>query len=337
MSCYVDTFRVFCISGAFDRLCFCRCCSGGKWREPCGHRSARRPLEGERQAANELVEHIRVMSGAELPVITEGEDTDGLLPILIGAAADDGLAEKVMQRQAEERPHWEIDYRLKQGEDTFAFALWAEEGAIQLRGGMGHEGTRTAAYELLEQLGVRWYMPGKYGRVIPEKSTIALSLQQTIQVPSFVNRTPPRRCPCTDYIDRSRLGGLGRRHGRHGFPKPDGMNHRQLRDKHPEYYALCEDGERGGRQLCVSNPYVIELVARAIRQRLDADEAPSDTRRIIHGGPHDGTRLACMCEDCRALDPPDYVTTPLATPLPSWTDRYVWFINRVLEELEDDY
>ncbi len=295
------------------------------------------PQEGEQQAADELVEHIAAMSGTELPVITEGEDTGGLLPILIGTASDGALADEVMQRQVEERPHWEIEYRLERGDDTFAFALWVEEDAIQLRGGMGCEGTRTAAYELLEQLGVRWYMPGKYGRVIPGKSTVALAVQQTIQVPSFVRRQATRR-PTRDpyYDDRARLGGLGSLPGSHGFPKPDGMRHRQLRDKHPEYYALREDGKRGGRQLCVSNPDVIELVARAIRERLDADEAPADTSRIISVGPHDGGGH-CLCEDCCALDAPEHVTTPLATPEPSNTDRYVWFINRFLEELEDDY
>ncbi len=295
------------------------------------------PADLEQHAADELVEHIKLMSGVALPVVTAGANIEGRLPILIGAAADDALAENVMRRQAEERPHWNIEYRLEQGGDTFAFALWVTGEAVQLRGGMGPAGTRTAAYEVLEQLGVRWYMPGKYGRIIPKKTTLELALQQTIQVPSFVRRQATRR-PTRDphYDARARLGGLGSLPGTHGFPKPDGLRHRQLRSEHPEYYGLRANGERGGRQLCVSNPDVIDLVARAIRQRLDAVEAPADTRRIISVGPHDGGGH-CLCADCRALDAPDHVTTPLATPEPSKTDRYVWFINKVLEALEDDY
>ncbi len=233
-------------------------------------------LEGERKAADELSEHIRLMSGAELPVITDGEDIEGRTPILIGAAADDALADKVMQRQADERPHWDIGYRLEQGGDTFAFALWVEEGAVQLRGGMGHKGTRTAAYELLEQLGVRWYMPGKYGRIIPESDSVILKKQQSIEIPTFARRSTTRRATGDENYDaRARLGGLGSVPGRHGFPKPDGKGHRDVRSENPEYYALQKDGERGGRQLCVSNPDVINMVAEAIRQRLDAQVPPS--------------------------------------------------------------
>lgn len=295
------------------------------------------PEAGERQAADELVEHIELMSEVTLTVIEQGQDTGGLLPILIGAAADDALAERVMARQDELRD-WEIDYRLGQGGDTFAFALRVDDEAVQLRGGMGHEGTRTAAYELLEQIGVRWYMPGEYGRVVPERDTVRLERQQSIQVPAFVQRREPRRdTGDPDYAARARLGGLGTAPGRHGFPKPDGMNHRELREAHPEYYALTSDGQRGGRQLCVSNREVIDLVARAVRQRLDAQGAPSDTSRIIDVGPHDGGGN-CQCDDCRKLDAPEDVTTPFTGPPErSHTDRYVWFINRVLEELEDDY
>ncbi len=298
------------------------------------------PESGELQAARELVEHIALMSGGtELAVVTEGDDTGGRVPILIGAAADDMLSGYVMQKQTELRPHWNIDYRIRRGGDTFAFALWVEDNAIQLRGGMGHEGTRTAAYDLLEQLGVRWFMPGQYGRRIPERETVDVSLQQTIQIPSFVNRRGPQRIRGdARYLDRIRAGGMGGQPGRHGFPKPDGRNHQQVRREHPEYYAKCPiSGERGGRQLCISNPDVLELIVNAIRQRLENDGSDSDTRRIIDVGPHDGSGH-CACAGCLALDAPAHYTTPFGgPPAPSRTDRYVWFINRILEALQDEY
>lgn len=298
------------------------------------------PEPGEHQAAAELVEHIALMSGGtEIGVITEGEDPRGRIPILIGRAAGDALADAVMQQQAAQRPHWNIGERIRRGGDTFAFALWVGQDAIQLRGGMGHEGTRTAAYELLEQLGVRWFMPGKYGRHIPERPTLELAVQQTIQIPSFVNRRGPQRIRGDDrYLARVRAGGLGGQPGRHGFPKPDGKNHRQVRDDHPDYYAQCPlSGERGGRQLCVSQAGVLDMVALAIRQQLEADGSPSDTRRIIDVGPHDGGGH-CACDGCLAMDAPERYTTPFGgPPAPSRTDRYVGFVNRILEALEDDY
>ncbi len=296
------------------------------------------PEPGERRAAEELVEHVELLSGAQLDVVAVGADTGGRLPILVGRAANDDLVDLVMARQKELRPHWHIEDRIAAGGDTGAFALWVDDRAIQLRGGMGAAGTLTAACELLEQLGVRWFMPGKYGLYLPEATTLTLAEQQTIQIPSFVFRRAPQRVRGDpDFAHRARGGGLGSQPGRHGFPKPDGKTHRELRREHPEYYALKPDGTRGGRQLCVSNPDVLALVVKAIRQQLEAADAPTDTRRIVSVGPHDGGGH-CLCEACRALDAPAHRTTPFSgPPTPSTTDRYVWFINRILEELEPNY
>jgi len=41
---------------------------------------------------------------------------------------------------------------------------------------------------LLEQLGVRWFMPGDFGRVIPEARTVRVKTQVTTQGPSFPTR-----------------------------------------------------------------------------------------------------------------------------------------------------
>ena len=298
------------------------------------------PLPGEQQAADELVEHLAVMSGTTLPVLTEGEELNGRLPIRIGRAADAGLAERVLERQRTERPHWNVQDRIDEGHDTFAFALWVTDEDIQLRGGMGDAGTRTAAYELLEQLGIRWFMPGdEVGRHVPRRETVYLARQETIQVPSFVNRRGPQR-PTGDarFNARIRSGGLGSQPGRHGFPLPDGRDHRYWREARPELFALHPDGTRSGAgQMCVSTPETLELVVRGVRELLERQEAPADTRRIVSVGPYDGG-THCHCEGCRALDAPDHITTPFGgPPAPSRTDRYVWFCNRILEALTPDY
>ncbi len=59
------------------------------------------------------------------------------------------------------------------GDDPASFMIKAEanpSGISYIRiAGLSAEGTLFGVYELLEQMGVRWYMPGDIGTVIPEK------------------------------------------------------------------------------------------------------------------------------------------------------------------------
>ncbi len=291
------------------------------------------PAEPEQQAAEDLVEHIRLMSGARLSVTSAGEAPEGLLPVFIGAAADarlDGLIDEA----GEGRRH--------RG-DPWSFAVVVEEDAIHLRG-LSSEGSRTAAYELLEQLGVRWFMPGETGRVMPERTTVTLEPRRIVRVPSFRYRRPSeaRDGPKNEEWNRRLgLGGVGRRAGSHSMPGSPN------RSEHPEYWGLRPDGRRGANQLCLTgshdNPddpsdpeqnHVLKSVIEAARAYYREAEDP-DTA-ILHAGPRDGGGF-CECPMCRALDAPDHHTTMFRTPSASRTDRYVWFFEQVLRHIEDEF
>ena len=53
------------------------------------------------------------------------------------------------------------------------------------------EGTQYGVSELLEQLGVRWFMPGDLGTVIPQQRSVTIARQETIQTPSFAGPPVP--------------------------------------------------------------------------------------------------------------------------------------------------
>lgn len=253
------------------------------------------PEELETKAAEELVSHIQWISGATLERVTEEAIPAGMLPIRIGKAANAALDDTV--RAA--------------GVNRSAFALTVDETGIAIRG-LSDEGTLFGVYELLEQLGVRWYIPGDLGRVLPQSETIEIAIQRTIQTPSIHWRRF-QAVPATDWVLRARMGGDERSTGGHGLPgnPPRGT---------------------GGRQECLSGGYApgaLETVTEAIRDRRE----PTEERFYIGMGPHDGHGF-CQCDGCTALDQGVY--DPLYGA-ESMTDRYVWFFNRVLEELEDDY
>ncbi len=253
------------------------------------------PEQLESKAVEELVEHIKLISGAELPRTTETDGHGELLPIRIGSAADATLDEAV--RAA--------------GDNRSAFALSVNQAGIAIRG-LSDEGTLFGVYELLEQLGVRWYIPGDLGRIVPEIATIELATQRTIQTPSIHWRRF-QAVPASDWVLRARMGGDERSTGGHGLPgnPPRGT---------------------GGRQECLSGghePGALEAVIGAIR----GGREPTEETFYIGMGPHDGHGF-CQCDGCKALD--RGVFDPLYGG-ESMTDRYIWFFNQVLDALEDDY
>ncbi len=256
------------------------------------------PHEHETSAANELREFIARISGAELTVVEVGNDLPAdVLAIRLGGAADAALESAIRE----------------QGDSFSSFALFVDETGVNIRG-LNPEGTLFGAYELLEQLGVRWFMPGELGMVFPESTAVDIAYQRTIQVPSMDWRQLQwlRYSVPADYSRRLRLGGERRSTGAHGLPgnPPRGT----------------------GRQTCLSGhhaPGALEAVVKSMRETLERNP----DQKYFGMGPLDGGGY-CQCDGCRELDGDSY--DPLRDA-PSMTDRYIWFFNRVLEELEPDY
>lgn len=249
-------------------------------------------------AVEELVEHLHLISGVTLPVVTNAATLPaGRVPIRLGTRTDAALDEIIRSR----------------GEVPSAFALRVRPDGVDIRG-LGDSGTLFGVYELLEQLGVRWYAPGEWGRVVPEARTVRLALQETVQSPSCKIRSLGGWMSSnTGWWIRQRMGrDIERAKGRHGMPgnPPSGTS----------------------RQVCLSGhhaPGALEAVVGALRKSLE--ENPD--RKNFDMGPLDGGGY-CQCEGCRALDGDAY--DPMRDA-PSMSDRYVWFFNRVLDELEDEY
>lgn len=259
----------------------------------------------EELAARELQEHIEKMSGAVLGKV-RGSAPEGRIPIRIGPTLN-GSDEDELRAFSH---------------DPAAFAISVAHDGVTLAG-LSPEGTLFAAYEMLEQIGVRWYMPGDLGTVVPERRTIGLPLGQMRQAPSFPHRhlqTISRELP---WYRRQRLGGLS-------FPGAHGVGLLPAADfqTEPELYALI-GGERRERQLCVSHP---EVARRATAYAIDFfDRHPESP--WIGMGPRDG-RGYCECEACRALDSGEWDAQAAEY---SMTDRYVWLFNQILAGVHEKH
>jgi hypothetical protein len=268
--------------------------------------------EKEQLAAEEIQTHIKLITGATLPIATEATGAQGVA-IYLGKACPDPIAED-----------------LEPVEDSGdSFRLIVEGTTIQMAG-VYDDGTLFAAYEFLEQLGVRWLMPGPYGTVTPESATVAAPIQDTVQVPTFASRQmhfvdnylstmPPGvdRHEGVDWARRRRLRGVS--WNAHGIPLQPPAN----RDTEPELFIL-ENGQRTA-QLDVAHPEVLRRAIAAARTTL----AANPNLRFLRMGPADGHGFGTSDWDAG-----DYDTV---AGLPSVTDRYIKFFNLVLDDVQKDY
>lgn len=265
----------------------------------------------EQLAARELSEHVaRMTGGAQLSTQTvEPADLDEFLARSRAA----GTTVVCLGRLALPRIGKTLEAK---GNRPGTFILKADADHVFIAG--IDNGTALGIYEILEQQGVRWFMPGELGTVIPIKNDINIKPQETAQSPSFASRH--FQMPDKDWQVRVRCGGptFPGAHGLPGVPK--------FKDA-PELYALV-NGARSQRQHCLSNPKVLDAVVAEVKARRKKGLGPT-----IGLGPNDG-RGFCECENCRKLDGGDF--DPFSGE-PSVTDRYIWFFNQVLEKVNADF
>ncbi|MBT3378387.1 MAG: DUF4838 domain-containing protein [Lentisphaerae bacterium] len=271
-------------------------------------------------AAEELVLYVRKMSGATLPVVSG--PTSGLAVVHLGAP-DDGWADGA-----------ELDALIFDG-----FVVEATDARLVLAGNVP-AGTLNAVYWLLEELGVRWFIPTELGEGVPKMSTVS--------VPSTTRRVEP--CfPCrrNHGINRSirGAGAIWRRRIRitdHAVTVPFNRYSHNLAnivrvaehaETHPEYFPLI----RGKRHIpersyswqpCTTNPDVVELaIAAAHRWWKKHPDA-----NYFSVGMNDG-RGWCECAECTALDIPGY--TFRRRPVKS--ERYFAFVKQVAEAVRESH
>ncbi|MFW5868205.1 MAG: DUF4838 domain-containing protein [Armatimonadota bacterium] len=245
----------------------------------------------EQQAADELDRYLAALSGEDaLPRAAETPVT-----VEIGRAAENPL----LQERA--------------AADESGFFVEVTADTVRLRG-TTPTATCYAVYDLLEQFGCRWFMPGEIGEVVPRLGQVQLEVDSRVELPDFKGRTLqalPRGEASDLWALRNKLGGevFPGAHSWNRLIPPD-----RYFESHPEYFALV-DGERNPRQLCTSNPMVAAIVAGGI-----IEEHAANPERTW--------------EECTAQDTGQ--TNPFSGEV-SITDRFLRFANAVAAQVHDVY
>jgi hypothetical protein len=248
----------------------------------------------ERWAAEELVAHIKQMSGATLPVRADSADaarTDKEVLIGYGPAVDKlGLARD-------------------EGLGDDGFVIKTVGSRLVIAGGR-KRGTLYGVYTLLEQLGCRWWTPTE--STIPALRTIAIPDMDLRQVPRLEYRDMMFADSFSDearlWAVRNKVNGMAwedapeQYGGRYEFIGNLVHSYNELMESSgmeltPAMWALRRGERQVGRQPCLSNPDTLKAmtisVLRHYRENPDA--------KFVVVGQNDNS-FYCECDQCAAID-----------------------------------
>ena len=297
----------------------------------------------ERFAAEELRDHVALVSGARLPIA--GAAPSGVPLVLIGRAATRAgvdVRDLVLEH-----------YRIKTAGGALCLAGRdrGKPDADPLALGDVQTGTLFAVYDFLDRsLGVRWLWPGELGVYAPPKSTIEIPDLDITRGPRLVQRkmrTLRTRLdemkdvsaedvdlipqPVNARLLREELVWLRRQQMGRRENLPFGHSFTRWWNKygeaHPEFFAKLNGHQQpypkpDRVKLCVSNPAVIDQI---VRDWQEAGAGPT-----LAACPND-SRAYCTCERCREWDKPE-ITTPDNVDKSVLTYRYVRFWNAIAEK-----
>ena len=292
-------------------------------------------------AARELAIYVEKMTGRVLPVVREGSaNADVWDPVAraftravwsdTGApAVHVGRTSVVEALLGEELAQLDQD----------GYLLRAQNGDLLIAGATPWA-TRFAAYGFLEDhCGVRWYLPGEIGTVIPRHAELAFANLNDRQEPVFLMRqfsgvlaegkNEIGRANNLAWQDYNRLRGRYRFH--HNLYRL--LDPTVYGAEHPEWFPFI-DGQRrpprvnssSGWQPCMTAEGGIRRIADNIIETFDNDPELNS----VSIAPNDGGGY-CNCPDCLALS--ENVGTPFEN-----RSRVFWpFANRIAELVAEKY
>ncbi|MBM3473324.1 MAG: DUF4838 domain-containing protein [Armatimonadetes bacterium] len=278
-------------------------------------------------AVAELREYVRKMSGAELPVATDAAPPEGRL-ILVGPSR---LTRDLEVPSGLTNPRREEGYVVLCRGERLVLA-GNDEGP--------YHGTEYAVYDLLRRLGVRWFMPGEYGEIVPRQSTIVVPELEVREKPDFIMRNWWLHAKPELAGDEKQWKLRNRMSPDNMFATPGDSSARNVLPEaqyfkdHPEYFALNPDGSRNPYLPNLANPEAVKVAAGIIkaylREHPDANSygfAPDD------GLPRDYDPETLRLHQGFV----DLLGRPGVAAEESTTEEWLSFVNRVAAEVRREF
>lgn len=272
-----------------------------------------------RDSVLDLCHYLERMSGAKVAWQTGAEELpDGVLPVLVGTLAETRFGPPA------------ASYPFRQG-----WRLVVSDQGIGLVG-ESNLAASYALYEVLHQLGCRWFMPGDLGEHIPAQQTITLAVQDLSSTPSTVYRGiwQPATFGATGWKSPARISGnepFNRRNRQGGLPLVAAHNLEQhitaeQLEAHPDWRAVIK-GQPHPTKIKWTKPEVAQAIGDAIMAKLDKAYQPVYCLALSDSTGWDES------ED-PAFDAGDMEET---LGVVSKTDRLLVLANRIAERVGERY
>ena len=239
-----------------------------------------------RRSAGELSDYLQRISGAAFPV-REGTGAHGLV---VGVESDFPQAPVAMDV----------------GVGSFTrdrYRITSKDGSLYLLGA-SPTAVEFAVWDLLHELGYRYYFPSENWEIIPTRPTLQIEIDR-MERPDFYERSAPRgglRISLQAWLEEQWRAWRVRNRTLPSFVLNTGHAYDSIIDRnrkefeqHPEYLALV-DGKRSGNKFCISNSGLRTLVVRDAVAQIKADPE----RDSVSLDPSDGGDW-CTCRDCQQM------------------------------------
>jgi len=285
------------------------------------------PGEKVAAAAAELQAYVKRMSGAELPIAVDIQAPNGTL-VLVGRSA---------LTQGVEIPSGLTNARREEG-----YVVLSRGQRLVLAGNDEgpYHGTEYAVYDLLKRLGVRWFMPGEYGEIVPQQPTIDVPELEVREKPDFIMRNWWVHAKPELAEQEKRWKLRNRMNPDNMFATPGDSSARNILPEsqyfadHPEYFALNPDGTRNPYLPNLTHPKAIEIAAGIVKEHLRTHpEANSYGFAPDDGLPRDYDPETLKLHQGFV----DLLGRPGVAAEESTTEEWLQFVNRVAAEVRKEF
>jgi sugar lactone lactonase YvrE len=280
-------------------------------------------------AARDLQHYVAKITGAKLPIVSDEKDPGGAA-ILVGKSAL--TAKWDGQIPAGLTPARE--------EEGFVLLCWGNRLLLAGNDAGPYHGTEYAVAELLHRQGIRWFMPGDYGEVVPRRATLEVSEGEVRQKPDFKMRnwwgaqTPANQLLDYRWKIRNKMNPVLHFITIPGDSSARGLIPPELVKTQPELFALTADGKRDTALPNLSNPKAAAVAAQTIMERFRKDPALTSAGFA----PDDGLPRDYNPETLRLnLGFPDLVGRAGVPAELSMSEEWFTFVNRVARAVRQKY
>lgn len=249
--------------------------------------------------ARELGGYLHRMTGAEFALATKPFEGTGILLTLCDAATPISNADREKLRSLNKEA-----YLLDAGSRRLLIVGNSEKAA------------QHGVFDLLEQLGCRWLIPSERWTIVPRTPDLSVPVIHRFGEPAYRFRSiwyaygmggdESKEILARDYqlwSRANRLGGIATFQTGHSYPHTV-IKHWDEFQKHPEYFAMTEDGKRlppkHHQSLCYSNSDVAGIFVQDRLAQLAEAKAKNPHEFMVSMDPNDGS-VECYCESCRTL------------------------------------